>query len=279
MLLITQLIQFQSSARSMSQLPALTAPSGTDSGPLRVTVHYHNNPALGSITGGNRTTPSGLRRYTRSYTDHDISSVPTTPTVGAEEGRTIRRVRFELPPKSPPPSILHSGATSGKSTQQKQVAGVESWLRSRAGISSFFSSTLTHDRQLNHGAGSGQLVTAASRAVVTTTAVSAQRIHDTERYRRGTLSPGAAGPGTDCSPEAATLLKAARDGDETALCFILRQAERTGLPAEDLNCQDSSGRVSTDNVYTCTYVCHRTSRFKRTHGAGGSSRILRRRVF
>lgn len=230
----------------MSQLPALSAPSVTDPGPLRVTVHYHNNHhALGSIAGGNRATPSGLRRYTRSYTDNVVSSVTTTPAVGAEEGRGIRRVRFELPPKPPLPSVLHSGAASGKSTQQKQVAGVESWLRSRAGISSFFSGPLSHERQLNHGVGGGQLLTGVSRAVVATTAVSAPRIHDTERYRRGTLPPGAASPGTDCSPEAATLLKAARDGDEAALGFILRQAERTGLPAEDLNCHDSSGRVST----------------------------------
>lgn len=237
----------------MSQLPALRAPSVTDPGPLRVTVHYHNHPALGSVTGGNRASTSGLRRYTRSFTDN-VSSVSTTPAVGVEEGRGIRRVRFELPPKPPPPSVLHSGAASGKSTQQKQVAGVESWLRSRAGISSFFSGPLPHERQLNHGVGGGQLLTGPSRAVVATTAVSAPRIHDTERYRRGTLPPGASSPGTDCSPEAATLLKAARDGDETALGFILRQAESSGLPAEDLNCQDSSGRVSDSKSSACTCI-------------------------
>lgn len=235
----------------MSQLPALSANSATDSGPLRVTVHYHHHPALGSITGSNRATPSGLRRYARSYTDHVVRAVSTTPSVGVVEGRGVRRVRFELPPKPPPPSVLHSGATSGKSAQQKQVAGVESWLRSRANVSSFFSSGLSHERQLNHCAGSGQVFTGASRAVVATTAVSAPRIHDTERYRRGTLPPtsppGAACPGTDCSPEAVALLKAARDGDEAALSFTIRQAECTGMPAEELNCQDGSGRVSTSD--------------------------------
>lgn len=233
----------------MSHLPALSANSATDSGPLRVTVHYHHHPALGSVTGSNRTTLSGLRRYARSYTDHVVSAVSTTPTVGVVEGRGVRRVRFELPPKPPPPSVLHSGAASGKSAQQKQVAGVESWLRSRANVSSFFSSGLSHERQLNHCAGSGQVFTGAGRAVVATTAVSAPRIHDTERYRRGTLPPtlppGAACPGTDCSPEAVALLKAARDGDEAAISFTLRQAECTAMPAEELNCQDSSGRVST----------------------------------
>lgn len=231
----------------MSQLPGLGAPSVTEPGPLRVTVHYHNRPALGSVSGANRATPSALRHYARSFTDNVVSSVSTPTAVGAEEGRGIRRVRFELPPKPPPPSVLHSGATSGKSTQQKQVAGVESWLRSRASISSFFSGPLSYERQLNHGVGGGRLLPGVSRAVVATTAVSAPRIHDTERYRRGTLTPGVASPGIDCSPEAATLLKAARDGDETALGFILRQAERTGLSAEDLNCQDSSGRVSTSD--------------------------------
>jgi hypothetical protein len=178
-----------------------------------------------------------------------VSAVSATPAVVAEEGRGVRRVRFELPPKPPPLSAVHSGATSGRTAQQKQVAGVESWLRSRAGVSSFLSGGVVRDQhQLNHGVVGGH-TSAASRAVVTTTAVSAPRIHDTERYRRGTLPPtsppGAACPGTDSSPEAAVLLKAARDGDEAALNFILRQADRAGLPAEDLNCQDGSGRVST----------------------------------
>lgn len=241
----------------MSQLPALSAPTATDPGPLRVTVHYHHHPALGSITGANRTTPSALRRYARSYTDNVVSAVSTS-AVGMEEGRGVRRVRFDLPPKPPPPSLLHSGAPSGKLVQQKQAAGVESWLRSRAGISSFFSSSLSHERQLNHSAGGGRLLTGASRAVVATTAVAASRTHDTERYRRGTLPPtsppGAACPGTDCSPEAAALLKAARDGDEEALSVALREADRTGLPAEDLNCQDGSGRVS--SVVQCSSDCH-----------------------
>jgi hypothetical protein len=232
----------------MSQLPALSANSAADSGPLRVTVHYHHHPALGSVTGSNRVTSCGLRRYARSYTDNVVTAVSTTPGVGVVEGRGVRRVRFELPPKPPPPSVLHSGATSGKSAQQKQVAGVESWLRSRANASSFFSSGLSHERQLNHCAGSGHLFTGESHAVVSTTAVSVARIHDTERYRRGTLPPtsppGAACPGTDCSPEAVALLKAARDGDETALSFALRQAECTDMPAGEINCQDGSGRVS-----------------------------------
>ena len=102
------------------------------------------------------------------------------------------------------------------------------------------------------------MLTGASRAVVATTAVAASRTHDTERYRRGTLPPtsppGAACPGTDCSPEAAALLKAARDGDEEALSVALREADRTGLPAEDLNCQDGSGRVS--SVVQCSSDCH-----------------------
>ena len=242
----------------MSQLPALNGPSATDPGPLRVTVHYHHHPALGSITGANHTTPSGLRRYARSYTDNVVSAVSTTSTVGMEEGRGVRRVRFDLPPKPPPPSLLHSGATSGKFVQQKPAAGVESWLRSRAGLSTFFSSSLCHERQLNHSAGGGQLLTGASRAVVATTAVSASRTHDTERYRRGTLPPtsppGAACPGTDCSPEAAALLKAARDGDEEAVSVALLEADRIGLPAEDLNCQDGSGRVSSLFEY-CLMVC------------------------
>jgi len=237
----------------MSQLPALSAPSVTDPGPLRVTVHYHHNPALGSITGANHTTPSALRRYTRSYTDNVVSVVSKSP-VGVEEGRGVRRVRFDLPPKPPLPSLLHSGATSGKLGQQKQTAGVESWLRSRAGISTSFGSSLSHEPQFNRSVGGGYL-TGASRADVATTAVAAARTHDTERYRRGTLPPtsppGAACPGTDCSPEAAALLKAARDGDEDALCVSLREADRTGLPAEDLNCQDGSGRVSVVVEYSC----------------------------
>ena len=238
----------------MSQLPALSLPSTTDPGPLRVTVHYHHNPALGSIAAANRTTPSALRRYTRSYTDN-VVSVVSPSTVRVEEGRGVRRVRFDLPPKPPLPSLLHSGATSGKLGQQKQAAGVESWLRSRAGISSSFDSSLSHEPQLNYSVGGVNCLSSASRAVVATTAVAASRTHDTERYRRGTLPPtsppGAACPGTDYSPEAAALLKAARDGDEDALGVALREADRTGLPAEDLNCQDGSGRVSAAIEYSC----------------------------
>lgn len=244
---VLQFNLFQSGVRSMPQLPALSPSSATDPGPLRVTVHYHHNPALGSIAGANRATPSALRHYARSYTDNVVSAVSTS-AVGVDEGRGVRRVRFDLPPKPPLPSLLHSGATSGKLGQQKQTAGVESWLRSRAGISSSFGSSLSHDPQLNNSAGGGRL-TGASRAVVATTAVAAARTHDTERYRRGTLPPtsppGAACPGIDCSPEAAALLKAARDGDEDALGVALREADRTGIPVEHLNCQDGSGRVST----------------------------------
>ncbi|KAJ9588626.1 hypothetical protein L9F63_028071, partial [Diploptera punctata] len=63
--------------------------------------------------------------------------------------------------------------------------------------------------------------------------------------RHTTRLPGGACPGPNCSPEAAALLKASRDGDETALKHLLHKAEKNGgLREEDLNCQDSSGRVS-----------------------------------
>ncbi|XP_069679148.1 uncharacterized protein [Periplaneta americana] len=221
-------IKQAASARPVSQLPALglaaSSSTAAEAGPLRVTVHYHHHPAV------NRATSSGLHRYTRSYSDN--------AAVAAAAGRGIRRVRFELPPKPPPPVTLNSGAASGRSGQHRPSAGVESWLRSRA-TSSLFSPS--HEHQLKHGATEGR--TLPSRVVIATTAVSATpRIHDTEGYRRGTLpptSPGAACPGPNCSPEAAALLKAARDGDEKALNDILR----AGVREEDLNCQDASGKT------------------------------------
>ncbi|KAJ4450823.1 hypothetical protein ANN_02253 [Periplaneta americana] len=220
-------ISSAASARPVSQLPALglaaSSSTAAEAGPLRVTVHYHHHPAV------NRATSSGLHRYTRSYSDN--------AAVAAAAGRGVRRVRFELPPKPPPPVTLNSGAASGRSGQHRPSAGVESWLRSRA-TSSLFSPS--HEHQLKHGATEGR--TLSSRVVIATTAVSATpRIHDTEGYRRGTLpptSPGAACPGPNCSPEAAALLKAARDGDEKALNDILR----AGVREEDLNCQDASGK-------------------------------------
>lgn len=212
-------------------------------------MHYHHHPALGAVTGVNRTSSSSLRRYTRSYTDN-----VTTP--GEAGSRGVRRVRFDLPPKPPPPStisLLHASATSGKSTQPKQVAGVESWLRNRAGISSsssYFSSSQTGgDYTL---ASVGLVSRGGSRVVLPTS-----RIHDTERYRKGTLPPsphntppGGACPGPNCSPEAAALLKASRDGDETALKHLLHKTEGSGgLREDDLNCQDSSGRVSSISLF------------------------------
>ncbi|KAJ9599918.1 hypothetical protein L9F63_009746, partial [Diploptera punctata] len=204
-----------SSIQSSTQLPSLgltqrLGSTAAESGPLRVTVHYHHHPAAAV----SRTTSSSLRRYTRSYTD--------TVDAGA---RGVRRVRFDLPP--------HTGDTSGKSTQHKEIAGVESWLRNR-GSSSYFASS---DYTLSS--------VGANRVVLPST-----RIHDTERYRKGTLPPsphntppGGACPGPNCSPEAAALLKASRDGDETALKHLLHKAEKNGgLREEDLNCQDSSGR-------------------------------------
>ncbi|PSN56530.1 hypothetical protein C0J52_14772 [Blattella germanica] len=119
----------------ISELPALnlsqryTGDGGTaaETGPLRVTVHYHNRPV-------SRAPTSSLRRYTRSYTDN-----VTTTTPPGEVGRTVRRVRFDLPPKPPPPSppfaVLPSSASGVKPLQHKQTAaGVESWLRNRAGL-------------------------------------------------------------------------------------------------------------------------------------------------
>ncbi|PSN37724.1 hypothetical protein C0J52_24149 [Blattella germanica] len=113
--------------------------------------------------------------------------------------------------------------------------------------------------QLHSSVGSGSTL---SSVVVPKQPTRVTKIHDTERYRRGTLPPtphnnspagAACAPGPNCSPVAVALLKAARDGDESALKHLLSKAEEDGgggISEEDLNCQDSSGRVSTVN-YSC----------------------------
>nr|CAD7426617.1 unnamed protein product [Timema monikensis] len=213
----------QVSTRVMSQkvgeLPSLPVQTG----PLRVTVHYHHN------SGPRRPTS----RYTRTYSEQMILDADKV-----DRPTGVRRVRFELPP---------SGcATIGKTAPP--VAGVESWLKSRAVNGGGDASSQLQSHRVSGGlylANSSR--TFAPRIAETTTTTTAPRIHDTSRYRRGTLPPTAnsvppPGVGPACSPEAAAILKSAREGDEETLCDYLRKAGRVGVPEADLNCVDSGGR-------------------------------------
>ncbi|XP_068082627.1 ankyrin repeat domain-containing protein 33B [Anabrus simplex] len=180
------------STQRVPTLPSLAArfPSVCSVAPLTTTTT--------STTTAAPVAPRRLR-YSRSNTADDVAS----STAG------VRRVRFELPPTS----------VAAVGSRSVQVAGVESWLRSRAGVSASDSHS------------------------------SSPRIHDTARYRKGTLPPTAHNttPGTG-SPGAVALLKAAKEGDEEAVCEQLRRAAQVGIPEADLNLADVSGRTAVSYI-------------------------------
>ncbi|KAJ8877907.1 hypothetical protein PR048_022366 [Dryococelus australis] len=139
-------------------------------------------------------------------------------------GPGSRRVRFELPP---------AGGSTGAAARQPpaapQVAGVDSWLRSRCA----------------DGGGASVRATTTSTGGATVSAAAVRPHHDTSRYRKGTLPPtehAAAAPGPLEAAQA--VIRAARDGDEEGLTALLRKT--TGQPQVDLNCVDSSGRLPSD---------------------------------
>lgn len=73
-----------------------------------------------------------------------------------------------------------------------------------------------------------------------------ERIHPTGLYIQGTLSPTSSANGAHVAPSPPTqlLLRAARDGDDALLKEMLRRAVIVGLPENDVNSTDNSGRVS-----------------------------------
>ncbi|XP_063224109.1 uncharacterized protein LOC134531935 [Bacillus rossius redtenbacheri] len=185
-------------ANRLAELP----PVGVVAAPVRVTVHYRPQQAAPRRPAA---------RYTRSISDQ-LDRAAGLRYVGAQDG--ARRVRFELPP---------AGGSTGAARAAPQVAGVDSWLRSRCGAAD------------------------GSRATATATAGGAARPHhDTSRYRKGTLPPtehaAAAGP----LEAAQAVIRAARDGDEEALTALLRRP--AGQPQADLNCVDSSGRTAVSHA-------------------------------
>ncbi|KAK4877558.1 hypothetical protein RN001_010064 [Aquatica leii] len=160
--------------------------------------------------------------------------------------KSIRRVRFDLPPTDGNTNALDADAES----VIKQTAGDDLHLTTRAVsqrpdiLKHCESQFLNTQRILKN-----EYLFGDNSVFVTKSPGLRHRVHPTGRYIRGTLSPtvNSAAPAA-ASPGGVALLRAARDGDDTTLKDILRKSVLVGIPQVDLNAVDNSGRTALSYV-------------------------------
>ncbi|KAL0279913.1 UNVERIFIED_CONTAM: hypothetical protein PYX00_001368 [Menopon gallinae] len=241
----------RSSVQRYAELPSLrygatptpTATQMLGSGPLRVSVSpkARRSTSFDGRLGGTGNY-CGLRGNA-----HDF---------GDEAPPSVRRVHFaDLPPKFNRGEAERAPEEEGSPGAEE---GTENRMRNRAGIASSDGRSVSSNPRLGHLASSASFpVSTRSDAfrlgnngvleggtVLANKHVS--RGHDTARYRHGTLTQAA--PATASPPSLTPLLKAARDGDEDDLLTVLREAAFFGIPPEDLNAADNSGRTTLSYV-------------------------------
>ncbi|XP_049818470.1 uncharacterized protein LOC109605661 isoform X2 [Aethina tumida] len=264
--------------KRVAELPSLRyGPIGartTGTGPLRVTTtHYHESDTIpkrsskksniSNDTGSFKPVrPPRRVRFSLPSPDGDV----TTPS----------------PPALPPPSSADVQQPQHRHQRNRDVGVAGVWnISNGGGASRAFSHShpsdvvvsrrsvsaakLNGERAIVGNNNSGSLVTSnkrnsfplslgqqrrcASVVEVATSPGARCRVHPTAKYAYGTLSPtasAAAPQGADAqppSPGAHALLAAARDCEDAVLKDYLRRATLVGLPEEDLNAVDPSGRT------------------------------------
>ncbi|XP_060535253.1 ankyrin repeat domain-containing protein 33B-like [Cylas formicarius] len=175
----------------------------------------------------------------------------------ARPERPARRVRFALPPTDGDARLVgdvDADVALSKQTHSRPKFG-GCWRDKYIGFSQRpFAKQTSRKRSVERRAydTSGRFATYhhrfpgdAVQVPVTGSPGVRNRVHPTGRYIRGTLSPtsNAAPQNTPASPGGQALLRAARDGDEQYLRDHLRRALTVGIPEQDLNAVDCSGRT------------------------------------
>ncbi|KAF5289166.1 hypothetical protein FQR65_LT02056 [Abscondita terminalis] len=215
-----------------------------------ITKRVAELPSLRYGSIGNNSLRSGPLRVTNTYRSEslprDLAKKKTQISCIFDNKpmKSTRRVHFDLPPTDGDTNSLDADAE----IVMKQTAGDDLHLPTRASVSQrpdilkqrYDSQFLNTQRIYKNENFSGD-----NSVLVTKSPGLRHRVHPTGRYIRGTLSPtvNSAAPAA-ASPGGVALLRAARDGNDTALKDILRKSVLVGIPEVELNAVDNSGRTS-----------------------------------
>ncbi|KAF5305262.1 hypothetical protein FQA39_LY09227 [Lamprigera yunnana] len=202
-------------------------------------------PSLRYGSIGNSTLKSDPLRVNDTRRNQLLPRDNSTINKSQLSNKSTRRVRFVLPPTESDLGILDADAGG----VIKQTAGDDLDLLTRATVSqrpdipkhrydSRFLNTQRIYSNTDYFSGDNSVSVTISPGL-------RYRVHPTGRYIRGTLSPTAnsAAPAA-ASPSGAALLRAARDGDDATLKDVLRKSVLLGIPEDDLNAVDNSGRTT-----------------------------------